>query len=138
MSKPTGDDIPDALRNCNASLERKQAHGLTDEERIAIGLLVQGRDQLRGRELRRGELHVLGDVVLAQPGERDASGDRLASDLDEHRGECVRRSRIDVAKGAEQQHAGRAELAGEVLQEQERRRVGRVQVVEDEQQRTDT
>ena len=93
------------------------------------------RAQLRCGRARRGELDEASDVGLAQAGERKRSGDRLASQLGEGRRERVRQRRIDVAVRADDQQAALAKLAGDELKKQERRLVGRVQVVEHEHQR---
>ena len=59
----------------------------------------------------------------------------LARDLGQHRGELLARDRIDVAVGGQDHQPHGAELAGEELQEQQRRLVGGVHVVERQQDR---
>jgi hypothetical protein len=110
-------------------------HDLADEERIALGLLVDCRDQPCRSELRRCQLDVLRDLALAQPGKRHPTGDRLARDLGQRLGERPSGDRINVAVGGEQEDAGRAKLTGEEPQQQQRGRVGRVKIVQDEHRR---
>jgi len=142
VGEAAGDDVTDALGDGEPDLGRgpgldaldgQQTQDLADEERVALGLVVQQRDQLRRGDLRRGQLDVRGDLALAQPAEREATGHRLACDVGQHRGQRLRGQRVDVAVGAEHEHPGRAELAGEEPQEQQRRRVCRMEVVQDEQ-----
>ena len=68
-------------RLAEAPLGVEQPHDLGHEERIALGLGVDRRDELVRRPGRRGELDVLGDVVLVQPVQRDLAGVRLAHEL---------------------------------------------------------
>ena len=76
-------------------------------------------------------------LALAEPAERRrrrATGSR--GDLGQHRGQRASPGdRVDVAEGAEHEQPGRAELAREELQEEQRRRIGGVKVVEDEHDR---
>ena len=69
------------------------------------------------------------------PLSEEAAGHRLAGDLGQHRGQRLSGDRVDIPVGAEQEHSGRAQLAREELQEKERRRIGRVEIVEDEHDR---
>ena len=118
-----------------ASLRGEQPHDLADEQRVALGLGVHRRSQLRCGRAGRGELDEVGDVGLAEAGERERPRDRLASQLGEGRRERIRQGRIDVAVRADDQQAAVAELAGDELEKQERGLVCRVQVVEHQHQR---
>jgi hypothetical protein len=65
----------------------EQLHHLVHEQRIALGLPVDGGGQrLRRLEL-GGELDEPGDVHLGQPGEREPAGDPFAVEFGEGRGE---------------------------------------------------
>ena len=68
-------------------------------------------------------------MLLAQPVKRDAIGRGLAGDLGQHLGQSLPRQRVDVSVCAEQEHSGRAELADEESQQEERCHIGRVQIV---------
>ena len=118
------------------AFERQQAHGLRDEQRIALGFGVQSRGELGGGDLRGGELDVPGHLIFTQPGERRATGDRLAGDLRDHCDERLPRDRLDVAHRREQQHVHRSQLAREEAKQQQGRRVGGVQIIEDQHERT--
>ena len=82
------DHRPNARRNpqrgarlVEASLGVEQAHDLGHEERVALCLGVDRRDELIRRAGRRRQLDVLGDVALAQAVQRDLARVRLAHEL---------------------------------------------------------
>ena len=115
--------------------------GLFDEERIALGLFVEGEGE-RARHLvaaaggqarprREQRLHAVG-VESAQ---QDALVQPLAPQLAQHFGERMAPVEVDVAVGADDEQAAAGQPPGEVLQQQQARLVGPVDVVEDEQQR---
>ena len=138
MSEPAGDDVPDVLRDDDSGSERsrldafqrEQAQRLGHKKRISIGLLVQGCDRLRRDDRRSGLLDVLPHIGLAQPRKQQTTAERLARNLCQHRRNRLSRDRIHVAEGAEEQDPGRAELAGEELEQEQGGRVGGVQIVQ--------
>ena len=75
------------------------------------------------------------DVGLVEPGEQQRPRDRLARQRGEGRPQRVGRGRIDVAARADDHDPALGELAGHELQEQQRRLVRRVQVVEHQHER---
>ena len=94
------------------ALEREQPHDLADEERVALRLVVQRRDQLR-----RGELGAVSSTYSAtSPSLRPPSVDpprrRLAGELGEHARRAARRHRIDVAVGAEDEEPASSRARG--------------------------
>ena len=123
---------PVSPRRPSASSSRTTS---ADEERVALGLGVDRRDELVRRPGRGGELDVLGDVVLGQAVERDLARVRLAHELGERCRQRVAEGRIDVAVGADDQQAAAGDLARDEAQQQERRLVGGVDVVEDDDER---
>jgi hypothetical protein len=105
------------------------ADDLLDEERVAVGLRVQavhevGRHVVSGRALQQ-----LGDLLLAQPRQRQPLDQPLAAQVGERLAERVRGREVGGAVGPrdEQRPVGEAH---EVAQEQQRGRVGPVQVVQ--------
>ena len=143
MAKPAADHLSHALRDhkrrccrlVEASLRDEQPHDLADEKRIAIGPGHHRRAQVRCGRRGRGELDKAGDVGFTEAGERERPRDRLAGQLNEGRGERIRKGRIYVPVRADDQQAALAELARDELEKQERGLVGRMQVVEHEHQR---
>ena len=77
----------------------------------------------------------MGDVLLGQPGERHGQRDRLARELGERSLQRIGGRRVHVAAGADDHHPALGELAGDELQQQQRRLVRGVQVVEHEHER---
>lgn len=115
----------------------EQAHHLRDEERVAIGLGVDRLNHL-ARGLDAGHTaDVLRHVALAQPSEADLGRVRLPHQLRERRAQRIAERRIDVAVPADHEHVAVSDLACDEPQQQQRRLVGGVQVVEHEHQRTD-
>ena len=130
-----------AVVEIDAALERagrvaQVAHDLLDEERVALGLAVQRRD-----EVRRGASAPSIAASARRP--RRARGRRASTrvKLSSRRSEAISsRQRVaalelGVAVGAEEHRAARLRRSHEMAQELQRRAVGPVQVVEDEQQR---
>ena len=123
-SRPVAAGRPSALLG-------EETHDLADEERIALGLLVNRRHELRGRDL-GGWCDRTPPSSLTQPAQREATDDRLPGDLGKHLS-CRRPPGvIDVPIGRQDQHRDRAKLARYELKEEQRPRVGRVKVVQDE------
>jgi hypothetical protein len=122
VGEPARDDVADALGDCEASLggelrpdalEGEQTHDLADEERVALGLLVDRGDQRCRSDLRRCQLDVLRDLALAQPAKRHPTRHRLARDLGQRLDQRPPGNRVDIAVGGEQEDVRRAKLAGE-------------------------
>ena len=83
VGETAGDDVADGLRDREPALVRdaldgEEADDLGDEERIAVGVFVQGPDEPRGRRAGdAGQLDVLGELAPAQSGEREPARHRL-------------------------------------------------------------
>ena len=108
---------------------------LLDEERVAVGLAVQGADERRlggGDAERRDEL---GDLRLGQALELEALEHALAAHVGDQLEQRVAGLELGVAVGAEQEDAARLRRADEVPQQLQRRAVGPVEVVEHEHER---
>ena len=141
--EPAGDHLPYALRNAElpvralaytdqASLAHKQPHDLPQEERIPLGLAMDaGHERGRGRHARR-HLDVAGDVLLAEPAERDAVSDRLAGERPQRLEERVLPAELDIAVGADDQQARDLHLSREELEQQQRGLVGPVEIIEEQ------
>jgi hypothetical protein len=97
---------------------------------------VQRGYEVPGRRVPRGTLDVLGQLRRAEAAQRQAPRRGLAGDLRQRRGQGGVGNGVDVAVGAHDEHAHDAELAGEEAQEQQRRGVRCVQVVEHDHQRS--
>jgi hypothetical protein len=85
--------------------------------------------------LARHKLDEAGDGSLVQAGERKPRRGRLARQLGQRRCERLAHGWVDIPVGGDKEHAAVRELAGEELEQEEGRRVGRVQVVQDEHER---
>ena len=111
------------------------ADDLLDEERIAVGLAVQGvhEGRLGARHAERGDQ--LGHLGLRQAAHREVLEHAFAADVGDQLVQRVTRLDLGLAVGAEQQRAARLRRAHEMTQELERGAVGPVEVVEDEHQR---
>ena len=70
-----------------------------------------------------------------EPAQQHALGGALARELGESLRQRMAAAQLDVAIGADQQQASRAQLAREELEQEQRGLVGPVQVVEDDDQR---
>ena len=117
-------------------LGNQQAHDFVDEEWVALGGLMNRSRQGGGRGHRAGGLHHVRNVVRRQAAEWDTvapPGD-VADDT------CGFREplHLHLAVRANDEQAGVMELAGEELQQEERRLIGGVQVVEEQHQRLRT
>src|SRR2546428_5966312 len=85
-----GNDVPNGLWDRDSglgvyALDGEQAHDLAHEQRVTLGFFVQRGSELRRGELGRGQLDVLGDVLLAQPSQRDPPRHRFTDDLGQRR-----------------------------------------------------
>ncbi len=107
---------------------------LLDEERVALGLLVQRPREPTRRALPRPHAHELGGLGLAESPDVELRGEPVPAKLPERA-----RERVAAALGgavcAEDQQSRRVRGPGEVAQQQQRRTVGPLEVVEHEQHR---
>jgi hypothetical protein len=121
-------------RGVEATLGHEQAHHFADEKRIAFGLSMDGCSKRRCG-CTGGQLDIPPDVLLAEAAECHAAGHGFAHQLAEDLKERVLPGDLDVAIGGDDHDVHGAELAGQELEQQQRRHVGGVQVIQDEQQR---
>ena len=135
MPEPLRDDVADALWDRGHAFDREQPDRLGDEEGVPFRLLVEPRGEARSSDLRCRQPDVRVDVALAQAVQRDASRGRLAGERSENPVQLVARERIDIAKRAANNGANRGDVPGNELQEQQRRQIGGVQVVQDDHER---
>ena len=124
----TTDHVSHPLRHPNPKGERirqlaqlpfsgKKPDRLADKQGVAVGLLMQRRDQPRRKRQTMGSGNEPGDVGLAQPDEVDPPGRRLPTQL-RHRGRHrVVGRQCDIAVRAQNQQPRIPHLASEKLQE---------------------
>ena len=113
------------------------AQQLSDEQRVALGLDMDGLGELDDRDVERvacGDLDELLHLGLAQAGQLDPRDMGLPAQIGEHAGQRVRAIEVGVAERADGEQAGRSD-PHDVAQEQQRRLGGPLQIVQDEQQR---
>ena len=146
VADPASDDGSDALRNRDVegrevgligepSFRRQEANGLADEQRVAFGGSPDRRDdRVPGRKTGRGT-EVLADRIRGQASQLEHASNRLAGELGDRRRQWVLWRQLDVAVGSDHHHRHVAELARQEAQEQDRRGIGRLQVVEDDEHR---
>ena len=77
----------------------------------------------------------MGDIVTREPCERERARDGLSTEGDERQRERARAGELCVAVPGEDEDPGLGEFAGEELQQDQGRGVGRVQIVEHEHER---
>ena len=140
----TADDLAHALRDrhlaprlvlAQAALGRHQPNHLADEERVAPGLVADRLGEVGRRPVDAGgELDEAGDPLRAETVEGDAARALDRPQVGERLGERMMAPELDVAVGADDQQSGVREAPGDEAQQQQRRLVGPVQVVEDEHQ----
>ena len=137
------EDLADPLRHAGlpvgprvgaleTALGDEQLHDLPQEEGVAFGLRVDHRDERPGGGHTGGHLDVPADVLLAEPVQRDAAGDRLPRQVPERLEERMLPPKLEVAVRPDHEEAGGLHRARQELEQQQRRRVRRMQVVEDE------
>jgi hypothetical protein len=137
------DHLPDGVRDgrtaalgaAQASLGDQQLDQLVDEERIAVGLAVNRRGQRVGVLDLRRQRDEAGDVELAQAAQRQPASRVVPGELGQRRPQRVVAQQLDVSIRDEDEDLGVRHFAGEELQEQQRRRVCGVQVVEHQPER---
>ena len=107
---------------------------LLGEERVALALGVDGAREGRRRLLPSQSGHQRGHALLGQRSQRDPGHQALAHQLVDDAGQ--RRGRLDlvVPEGADEHDRHVGHVQGEILQQQQGRLVGPVQVLEDEQE----
>ena len=140
VTKPATDHFADSLRDgelldragLEAALLDEQAHHFADEERIALGLGLNRIDERLGRSTAGRGLDVLRDGRLGQTLQGDAVGHRLASQLGQRARERVAQRWVHVAVGGNHEEPAVGELPCEKPEQQERRLVGRVHVVQNQ------
>ena len=116
-------------------LAREQPDHLTDEEGIAVGLLLHRLGESRGRRGAGGHLDVSLDGTNREAAQQDPPAPLDARDLAENPGEGMVAAELDVTVGPEDQQAARGELPGGEPEQQQRRFVRPVEVIEDDHQR---
>ena len=103
---------------------------------LPAGLVVNRLGELGRRTVdARGELDVLGDPPRVEPAQRHPAYSLDAEQLAERLGQRVVAPELDVAIGADQQEAAVCQAPSDKSQQQQRRLVGPVQIVEDEDHR---
>ena len=108
------------------------AQELLEEERVAGGLSVQRSDEW-GRDLVTGEAREqLAALDLGEPTQGNAGHERLAAQVGEQIGQRMVAAEPDVSVADHDEQPGVCGRAHEVPQQEHRRLVGPVQVVEHE------
>jgi hypothetical protein len=115
------------------ALGRERPEHAIDEERVPGGRAVQLGDDSNGGVARRAPGHQISHFTLCQSGERKQEG--VANDLVHQRRALGRAAHLRLAVRADDQHIGVVEYPGGELQHLQRRRVGFVQVIEDDHDR---
>ena len=110
------------------------ADDLLDEERVSLGLLVQRVCERARRGLTRSSAHELGRLGLAQSPDVELGGEPVAAKLAERVRERVAPP-LGRAVCGEDQQPSRVRRPRQVAQQQQRRPVGPLDVVEHEQHR---
>ena len=122
---------------CAASSRRPSALSRRTTSSTKNGLpsvaVVDRAHDAVGRPAAGDALDDLGDVALAQPAQRQPLA--VADDVAERRGELGVQPRLGLAVGADDEDRRVAQVDGEEAEQQQRRVVGAVQVVEDEHER---
>src|SRR5205085_11536831 len=104
------------------------------EEGVALGLTVHGREDGLGGLGAGDDFHELGHLVLAEAGEGDGRG-CLPAQGGQRLLQRVRRRQPDAVRPDDEQAAA-LQRGGEELRQQQGRGVGRLQVVEDDDEGT--
>ena len=138
------DEFADAARDVEQSrsprragrelpVRRHLAKHLVQEERIAFGRVAQRVDERAGRPHAPGAFDELTDVGFAKPSQRQHQ--TLALGFGDERGELRQMLDFDLAVGADDRRPHRPDLPRHGDEHHERGWIGRVQVVEDDEQR---
>ena len=131
---PPAGDLAHALRHAGVLEIAAVPHDLLDEEWVALGLAVQGGDEV-GRGLGAEGGDELGDLAAREPVQRHVREHRVAAQRGDQLRERVAVVELGVAVGAEEHRAPRLRRPDQVAQHLQRRAVCPLQVVEHEQQR---
>ena len=118
-----------------AALLGHQVHDFREEERVALGLLVDAGDELASRLAPGRRREVGAHLRFLEAVENHTLESALAIELGERLGERMGARQLGVAVGADDEQAHVRELAREVLEKQQRRLVRPVDVVEHDHQR---
>jgi hypothetical protein len=138
--QPPPDHRPDGPRDrhrparpLQGGLGGQQAHGLTDEQRVALGPLVDGGDPCLGRHHPRQQLDEGPYRSTVQPPKVEQLP--LAHQLPQRLPDAPRSPGNHLAGGRHHQQPGAAKVPGQELQQQHGGLIGGVQVVQDQQHR---
>ena len=143
-AEPPRDDLLDALGQTEAlELRRARAAGvhprleqvaddLLHEERVALGLLVEGMGERARRRLAGAEPYQLSGVEFAQAADVELGREPVALQLGQRVAERVAAA-LGGAVRAQDQQPGRAGGSRQMAQEQKRRPVGPLEVVQHQQ-----
>jgi hypothetical protein len=111
----------------------QQAHGLPDKQRVALGCLVDGGHlRLRGHHTGDRFDEALHCSAIQTP---EIEQLPLAHQLPQSIAHAQPMTRVHVAVGPHHQQPGAAKVPRQELQQQQGRVIGRVEVVQDQQQR---
>ena len=111
------------------------AHHLLDEERVALGLRVDRLHQRRGRRVAGVRLDQRSDAAPVEALERHPLVQAVAPQVGQELDQRVPGGDVHVPVGPQDEQRGLVLRAHNVPQELERRSIGPVEVVEDEQHR---
>ncbi len=128
---PAQQEVLDALGHARLQLRLGPAHELLDEERVALGPVGHG-PQGAGAERNPALAHELGHRVGRQPRERHLLEHAGAAQLGDGAGQRIVLAHLELAVGAEHEQGRVPQGARELAQQQQRGRVGPLQVVEHE------
>ena len=133
VADPVGQRHALAQRLVDAALGHEQAHDLVGVEGVALGQLVQGVHELLGRVGAAAVDDQRAQVVVLEAAEVEAHAE--ARELAEHGLDLGPAPRPRLVVGGDDQHARLAQRAGEEGEQQQRRQVGGVEVVEEHDER---
>ena len=105
---------------------------LFDEERITLRVSVDGLHKRRRRHLAAERLEHLRDTLFAEAPEHDLSRATLSGQRLEHLGERPLDIQVDVPVGADEKQRHLRRVLCDVLQQQQRRFIGPVQIIDEE------
>ena len=118
-----------------STLRLQESDRLADEQRISVRLAPHcGGRQAIGSDVGR-RAHVFADGVRVEPAEHHQPGRPLARHLRDGQSQWVIGRQFQISIGPKDQHGHLAELGGDESQEQDRRCIGGVKVVEDDERR---
>lgn len=138
------DHVPDPFGDAQAAQPAglqampggQQADQLAHEVRIALGLAVDGGDEVHRRVDPGHAGDEPADLALLEPGQGQVGGRRLTEQLGQGAAQRVAAVHLDVPIGADEQEACVGQLAGHEPEQQQARLIGPVEVVQDDDQAT--